>query len=69
MNFQIGDKEFIPLCDLLKAAGICDTGGQAKHMVAEGLVKVDGVVETRKRFKVRLGMTIQFAEHLVSVVE
>lgn len=45
--------EFIELCNLLKLTGLADSGGRGKAMVAEGLVKVDGVVEHRKTAKIR----------------
>ncbi|NTV11631.1 MAG: RNA-binding S4 domain-containing protein [Zoogloea sp.] len=41
--------EFIQLDQLLKAAGLCDSGGEAKARVADGRVVVDGEVENRKR--------------------
>ena len=50
--------EFIPLNDLLKTTGIAPSGGEAKAMVAEGLVKVDGQVELRKRCKIRSGQVV-----------
>lgn len=50
-EFEItGEK--IELFKLLKAAGLCESGGQAKALIASGLVTVDGEVELRKRFKV-----------------
>ncbi|TIC84963.1 RNA-binding S4 domain-containing protein [Crenobacter intestini] len=51
-------REFIALCDLLKVAGIADSGGMGKQMVAEGLVSVDGAVELRKTCKIRPGQTV-----------
>ena len=38
----------IRLGQLLKAAGLVDTGGEAKMLLAEGLVTVNGEVETRR---------------------
>lgn len=52
--------EFIALCDLMKIAEMTDSGGAAKHLIAEGRVLVDGVVETRKRCKIRKGQVIEF---------
>ncbi len=57
-EFQLKD-EHIRLCDLLKLAGIADSGGQGKHMVAEGLVTVDGRPESRKTAKIRAGQTVE----------
>nr|WP_062341002.1 RNA-binding S4 domain-containing protein [Herbidospora sakaeratensis] len=56
-TFELDD-EFIPLCDLLKYLSIAESGGEAKYLVAEGYVLVDGEVELRKRFKVRPGHVV-----------
>ena len=39
----------IELCQLLKFAGLADSGGAAKQLIAEGQVTVNGTTETRKR--------------------
>lgn len=52
------DTDYIPLCDLLKYCGVADTGGQAKHFIAEGNVLVDGEVELRKTCKIRDGQVV-----------
>jgi len=49
----------IALCDLLKLAGIADSGGRGKTMVTEGLVKLNGETELRKTAKIRAGDTVQ----------
>lgn len=67
-EFKLKDSEFIPLCDLLKAADLCDSGGEAKHRIANGEVKVDGIVDTRKRRKVRSGETVEFNGALLKVL-
>lgn len=51
--------EHVRLCDLLKLAGIAQSGGQGKHMVADGLVSVDGQPESRKTAKIRAGQTVE----------
>ena len=38
----------IKLDQFLKLLGIASTGGQAKHMIVNGNVKVNGVLETRR---------------------
>lgn len=43
--------EYIQLIQLLKASGLCGTGGHAKMVVEEGEVKVNGEDESRKRRK------------------
>lgn len=50
--------EFIELNQLLKLAGLCDSGGAGKALVAEGLVSVDGQPESRKTAKIRAGQQV-----------
>lgn len=52
--------EYIKLQDLLKLAGLTYTGGEAKVMVQEGLVKVNGVVCTMRGKKIRPGDRVEF---------
>ena len=51
--------EHVRLCDLLKLAGIADSGGQGKRLVAAGEVTVDGQPESRKSAKIRAGQTVE----------
>ena len=53
------DGEFIELIKLLKIMRICESGGQAKMMVDEGLVKLNGDTEFRKRAKLRKGDVVR----------
>jgi ribosome-associated protein len=52
--------EYVRLCDLLKLAGIADSGARGKHLVAEGGVTVDGHPESRKTAKIRAGQTVEY---------
>lgn len=52
--------EYIKLQDLLKLAGLTYTGGEAKIMVQEGLVTVNGEVCTMRGRKIRPGDTVEF---------
>ena len=52
--------EYIKLQDLLKFAGVVYTGGEAKVMVQEGLVTVNGEVCTMRGRKIRPGDTVEF---------
>jgi ribosome-associated protein len=47
--------DHITLDALLKATGLAGSGGQAKAMIAGGLVQVDGQVELRRGRKLRAG--------------
>ena len=51
--------EYIELMGLLKALGIAETGGHAKHIVEEGEVIRNGEVETRKRAKLVPGDIVE----------
>lgn len=59
--------EYIELCDLLKATGMIGSGGEAKHAIANGRVKVDGQIELRKKCKIRTGKTILFNGQAIKV--
>jgi ribosome-associated protein len=47
--------EFITLDAFLKWAGVVDTGGHAKTLIASGQVQVNGESETRRGRKLRPG--------------
>ena len=65
--FHLEGKDYIELNNLLKITGLCESGGQAKQLISEGQVHVDGAVETRKRCKVRAGQSVEFAGQTIEV--
>ena len=67
-EFELTDAEYIPLDKLLKATGIADTGGMARVAITEGLVRVDGEVELRKRCKIRKGQVVELEGARIAVV-
>lgn len=67
-EFILQDNEFIELNSLLKVMGLCETGGMAKAAISEGLVKVNGQVELRKRCKLRRDDTIEFEGHIITII-
>ena len=67
-EFNLNGSEFIPLCDLMKAVNMTGSGAEAKHIIAEGKVIVDGQVELRKRCKIRSGQVVEFDGEKVKVV-
>jgi len=67
-EFKLEGKEFVELNDLLKIKGLCTSGGQAKAVIASGLVKVDGQVELRKRCKIRKDQIVAFKDHEIVVL-
>ncbi|MCA9037359.1 MAG: RNA-binding S4 domain-containing protein [Planctomycetaceae bacterium] len=48
-------EETIPLDQFLKLAHVVQSGGEAKHLIREGAVTVNGEVETRRGRKLRNG--------------
>lgn len=59
--------EFVELNQLLKLAGLCDSGGAGKRLVAEGAVRVDGAVESRKTAKIRAGQVVAVGDTEIRV--
>lgn len=59
--------EYVELNQLLKLAGLCNSGGEGKQLVSEGLVQVDGQVELRRTCKVRAGQVVSHADHRIHV--
>lgn len=60
--------EYIELCNLLKLAGIANSGGQGKLMVSDGIVQVDGKIETRRTAKIRAGQEVECMDQHIQVV-
>jgi ribosome-associated protein len=65
-EFEISG-EYIELIKLLKATGICQTGGHAKLVVSDGDVKLNGETEIRKKRKIRKGDYVEFENHRIKV--
>ena len=62
------DTEFIKLQDLLKYSGLCETGGQAKVLIQDGYVKVNGEVCTMRGKKMRTGDVAELDGNKVEVL-
>ena len=60
--------DYIPLIQLLKAANLVQTGGEAQIVVTEGEVKYNGQVDYRKRLKVKPGDVIEFRNEKIMVI-
>ncbi len=58
----------IELYKVLKLANVVEGGGQAKHLIGEGYVAVNGELEQRKRRKIYDGDIIQFGEQFFIVL-
>lgn len=62
------DSEFIKLGQLLKLAGLADSGSYAKIFITEGKVKVNDEVDLRRGRKVYKGDIVSFEENKIKVI-
>ena len=62
------NREFVQLNQLLKLAGLCDSGGAGKALVAGGGISVDGNVELRKTCKIRVGQIVRAGDVQIKVL-
>ena len=60
-------REPVELYKILKFEGMVASGGQAKAVIAEGHVLVNGKTETRKRKKIIAGDTIEFNDQKIAI--
>ncbi|WP_394130945.1 RNA-binding S4 domain-containing protein [Shewanella maritima] len=60
--------EYVELYKVLKVQGLVNGGGDAKHVISEGLVTVNGEVDTRKRKKCVVGDVIEFNGVSIKIV-
>ena len=60
--------DYIQLDQLLKATGLCSSGGLAHAEIEAGNVLVDGLAESRKRAKLRPGQQVSYAGDVVELV-
>ncbi len=61
------DTEYIKLQDLLKLCGLTGTGGEAKIVIQDGEVRVNGEVCTMRGKKLRSGDVIEFDGNRIAV--
>ena len=61
--------EYIKLDALLKFAAAVGTGGEAKQVIADGLVKVNGETCTQRGKKLRAGDRVAFAGLAFEIVQ
>lgn len=67
MRDVIINHEPVELYKILKFEGLVDSGGQAKSVIVNGLVLVNGETETRKRRKIVTGDTIEFSGEALTI--
>ncbi|NOQ93862.1 MAG: RNA-binding S4 domain-containing protein [Methylophaga sp.] len=57
------------LYKILKFEGLASSGGEAKQVIDNGLVSVNGEVETQKRKKIITGDTVEFDGNTLHITE
>ncbi len=59
--------DYIKLGQALKAAGLADSGVEAKMAILDGLVKVNGQVELQRGKKLRAGDRVEFDGNTIKI--
>ncbi len=59
MRSVLINREPVELYKILKFEGLAISGAEAKQIIADGLVRVNSEIETRKRRKMRAGDVLQ----------
>lgn len=59
--------EFIKLGQAIKAAGLVDSGVEAKEVIQQGLVVVNGEIDTRRGRKLYEGDIVSFENQTVKI--
>lgn len=68
IEFKLVEGDYIELVQLLKRLKIAQSGGEAKMLITDELVKRNGETETRKRAKIRVGEVIEVLGKTISIV-
>jgi ribosome-associated protein len=61
IRLEVGDRP-INLIQVLKLAGCVLSGGEAKALVTEGVIRVNGEVELRKRRQMKQGDVVEIEQ-------
>ena len=67
-NTVVIRNDYIELNKLLKFENLVESGGQAKIVISEGLVTLNGQVVTQTRKKVFNGDVVEFNGELIRVI-
>ena len=59
----------VELYKILKFENLAASGGEAKHMIADGFVTLNGSTETRKRKKIQPGDVIEAFEYRLEIIK
>ena len=66
-TFSLRGQEYIQLDQLMKLLGWVESGAMAHEVIDQGLVKVDGETELRRRRKLREGARVQFERLQITI--
>lgn len=66
MEYKL-EEEYIQLQNLLKLLGIVDSGAMAKNIIQDGLVRVNGEVDTRRGKKLRVGDVVEVFDEKIEI--
>jgi len=69
MRDVVISNEPVELYKILKFEGMVSSGGAAKSVIDEGLVLVNGEVETRKRKKIVSGDVVEFNNNKIRLIK
>ena len=64
-----GSEPFIELNKLIKLLRISENGAQANQFVEDGIVKLNGQIESRKRAKLRNGDVVEIFDQKIAIVQ
>lgn len=62
-------EEFIKLGQALKAAGLVESGVEAKEVILDGLVKVNDKVELQRGKKLYDGDSVEYNNEIITIVK
>ena len=68
MEKRVINEEYIRLDNLMKFAGMCDTGGRAKYLIQNGEVKLNGEVCTMRGKKLRNKDIVEYNGKKVEII-
>ena len=67
-TYELNGQEYIELIKMLKIMRVSESGGQAKLMVEDGIVFLNGQQESRKRAKLRSGDFVEVLDFKIKIV-
>ncbi len=59
---------WIELYKILKLENMAASGGEAKHLISDGLIRVNGLVEMRKRRKTVAGDIVEYNREQIMII-